>query len=178
MVKTFQMQAEEIGFDDPTAAKMAAAMRAQRGQIDRFVARADELGTALQARSMELVLCHADIHAGTLLLGANDALYIVDWDAPIFSPKEHDLTLVGGCTTWSSARETALFYQGYGLAEIDAMALAYYRHERIVHDIAVECQQIFATTAGGQNWEQEFQYFTSIFLPGHEIELAFQIDEG
>jgi spectinomycin phosphotransferase len=178
MIKTFQAQAEEIIFGEPTAGKMAAAMQAQRSQIDRLVAWADELGTALQARSMELVLCHADIHAGNLLLGKNDALYIVDWDAPIFAPKEHDLTLVSGCSTWSSARETALFYLGYGRAEIDAMALAYYRHERIVQDIAVECQQIFVGTAGGQKREQEFEYFTSIFLPGHEIELAFQTDEG
>jgi spectinomycin phosphotransferase len=178
MVKAFQSQAEEIVSDDPTAAKMAAAMQARRGEIDCLVARADELGTALQARSMELVLCHADIHAGNLLLGANDSLYIVDWDNPIFAPKEHDLTLVGGCSTWSSSRGTALFFQGYGPAEIDVMALAYYRHERIVQDIPVECQQILATTEGGQNREQEFQYFNSIFLPGHELELAFQTDEG
>ncbi|MBE3038771.1 MAG: aminoglycoside phosphotransferase family protein [Chloroflexi bacterium] len=176
MVKTFQAQIEETAFDDPTAVKLAAFMLARRGEINRLVARADGLGFALQARSLELVLCHSDIHAGNLLIGSNDALYIVDWDNPIFAPKERDLMLVGGCAVWNSTRQEALFYQGYGQTEIDAMALAYYRYERIIQDIADFCEQLFLTVAGGEDREQSYQYFTSIFLPNHEIEIAFKTD--
>jgi spectinomycin phosphotransferase len=176
MVKTFQAQIEEIAFDDPTAAKLAAFMKARRGKINHLVARAEGLGFALHARSLELVLCHSDIHAGNLLVGANDALYIVDWDNPILAPKERDLMIVGGCPVWNSAREEALFYQGYGQTEIDPMALAYYRYERIIQDIAEFCRQLFLTGEGGKDREQGFMYFTGQFLPDHEVEIAFKTD--
>jgi spectinomycin phosphotransferase len=173
MVKTFQAQAERTVFNDPTAAKMAVFMAAKRDQIDALFARADQLGRQLLSNSAQLVLCHSDIHAGNLHLCPDGSLYIVDWDAPIFSPKEHDLDLIGGSWTWSSPRQAALFYQGYGQADIDLTALEYYRCERIILDIAEYCEQIFLSDAGGEDREQGFQYFTSNFLPGHEIELAF-----
>ncbi len=31
-----------------------------------------------------------------MLIDANDALYIVDWDNPILAPKERDLMFIGG----------------------------------------------------------------------------------
>jgi spectinomycin phosphotransferase len=172
MVKTFQVQAESTGFTDPVAAKLAAFIQSHRDEIDLLVDRADRLGRALQSRSPQLVLCHSDIHAGNLHLGANDTLYIVDWDAPIFSPKEHDLAMVGGSTVWHSPRQEDLFYQGYGPADIDRTALAYYRCERIILDIAEYCEQLLLSAEGGEDREQSYQSFTSNFLPNHEIDLA------
>jgi spectinomycin phosphotransferase len=171
MVRAFQAQVEENVYDDPTAAKLAAFMRAKREEIRQLVARADALGFALQGRPQDRVLCHTDIHPGNLLLGANDALYIVDWDNPVLAPKERDLMLIGGCHTWNSPREEAFFYQGYGPAQIDRTALAYYRYERIIQDIAAYCQQLLETGAGGEDREQGLAYFKSNFLPDHEIEI-------
>ncbi len=176
MVKTFQAQIEETAFDDPTAVKLASFIKARRGEINQLVARADELGIALQGRSLEMILCHSDMHAGNLLLGANNALNIVDWDNPIFAPKEKDLMFVGGCYIWNSARIKTLFYQGYGPAKIDAMALAYYRYERIIEDIAAFCQQLLLTYEGGKDREQSYLYFTGQFMPDHEVEIAFRTD--
>jgi spectinomycin phosphotransferase len=176
MVKTFQARIETIAFDDPTAAKLAAFMKAKRSEINHLVARAEVLGLALQARSLKLVLCHSDLHAGNLLIGAKDALSIVDWDNPRFAPKELDLMIVGGCAVWNSAREATLFYQGYGGAEIDQMALAYYRFERIIRDIAEFCQQLLLSGEGGKDREQGLQYFISQFLPDQEVEIAFKTD--
>lgn len=84
--------------------------------------------------------------------------------------------IVGGCGVWNSAREEALFYQGYGQTEIDPIALAYYRYERIIQDIAAFCQQLFLTGEGGKDREQGFMYFTGHFLPNHEVEIAFKTD--
>jgi spectinomycin phosphotransferase len=186
MVTAFQVQIEENIYEDPTAAKLAAVMRAKREVIRRLVARTDALGTALQGQShapgtpdgWAQVLCHTDIHPGNLLLGANDALHIVDWDNPVLAPKERDLMLIGGCPAWNSPQKEALFYQGYGPVEIDPTALAYYRYERIIQDIAAYCQQLLKSSAGGQDREQSFTYFASNFLPGHEIEIAFQRDRA
>ena len=111
MVKTFQAQIEENSFDDPIAAKLAAFMRPRQSH-SCLVARADELSLALRARALDYVFCHSDIHAGNLLLGANDTLYIVDWDNPSMALKERDLMLLGRCPVWNDARQQTLFYQG------------------------------------------------------------------
>jgi spectinomycin phosphotransferase len=171
-VKAFQAQAEENAFAEPVAAKLAAYMRARHSQIDRLVSRTEQLAQALGERPPEPVLCHSDIHAGNLHLCADNRLYIVDWDAPIFAAKELDLAMLGGSATWSSPREVALFYRGYGQADIDLAALEYYRCERIILDIADYGEQMFLSDEGGEDREQGYQYFTSNFLPGHEIELA------
>ena len=174
LVKTFQAQAEQVTFGDPIAAKLAAFMRSRRTEIDAPVGRADQLGRRLLDHSPQMVLCHSDIHAGNLLLGTDLALYIVDWDNPLFAPKELDLAMVGGSAVWNNASQEALFYQGYGQVKIDPAALAYYRCERIIRDIAEFCNQLFLTVAGGEDREQSYQYFTSIFLPNHEVEIALK----
>jgi spectinomycin phosphotransferase len=179
MVKVFQAQVEEVVFDEPTAAKLAVFMKARRDEITRLVALADRLASELQALPMEgmacamLVLCHSDIHPGNLLINPGGSLYIVDWDNPIFAPKERDLMHVGGSSFWHGARIETLFYLGYGPAEIDRMALAYYRSERVIQDIAEFCRMLLLSTEGGKDREQWYRWFTSQFLPGHEIEIAF-----
>ena len=87
---------EHGAFEDPVAAKLAVFLRARRCEIRDLVARAARLARVLQARSMECILCHSDIHAGNLLIDVHGALYIVDWDDPILAPKERDLMFVGG----------------------------------------------------------------------------------
>ena len=71
-------------------------MRAKRAEIDHLVRRAGELALALQARPLEFVLCHSDVHAWNLLISTDGELYIVDWDNPILAPKERDLMFIGG----------------------------------------------------------------------------------
>ncbi len=115
-VAGFQAQVEENSYPDPIAARVADLMRARREEIHRLVARTETLARALRERppapGWEPVLCHTDIHPGNLLLGANDALYIVDWDNPVLAPRERDLMLIGGCAAWNDPRAVALFYQG------------------------------------------------------------------
>ncbi|HEY8293073.1 MAG TPA: aminoglycoside phosphotransferase family protein [Thermomicrobiales bacterium] len=137
-VKALQARAEGTAFTEPIAGQMAAFLRTKCDVISHLVARADALGTALHARPPAHVLCHADIHAANVLIGTDGALYIIDWDTLLFAPKERDLMFIGGGVggTWNTAREEALFYRGYDQTDIDPVALAYYRYERIVEDIA------------------------------------------
>jgi spectinomycin phosphotransferase len=176
-VKNFQFQAESATFTDPTATKLAVFMNEKRAEITRIVRRAAQLGLALASQGLEFALCHSDIHPGNLLITSPDSFYLVDWDQPVHAPKERDLVLIGGGAVWNDPREIDLFYQGYGPTEINTMALAYYRYERVIQDLAVECELMFSTSAGGDDREQEYEYFISNFLPGHEIELACKTDE-
>ncbi len=90
-VRCFLDQVEHNSFDESVAAKLAAFMVAKRAEIEHLIARADELGRALQFRPLEFVLCHSDIHPGNLHICPDGRLFIVDWDAPILAPKERDL---------------------------------------------------------------------------------------
>jgi hypothetical protein len=100
----------------------------------------------------------------------------VDWDNPTLAPKERDLSLVGGSAVWNGAWKTDLFYQSYGTAKIDRLALAYYRCERIIQAIAAFCEQLLWTDAGGGDRGQSLQHLTGQFLPNHEVDLANQTD--
>lgn len=179
-VKTFLERVEANSWEDSVAVKSAAFLKAKHGEILDLVKRADRLAQALQTQSPELVVCHSDIHAGNILIDASDALYIVDWDSPILAPKERDLMFIGGGQMGgrrTPQEEEDLFYQAYGQTQIDPIALAYYRYERIIEDIAVFCDQLLLTNEGGEDREQAFQYLTSNFLPNHAIEIAYKSDK-
>ncbi|MDQ2999273.1 MAG: phosphotransferase, partial [Chloroflexota bacterium] len=113
LVRGFQARAEDSAFAEPVAAQLTALLRAKRPIIDELIQRAEQLASLLQNRSLEYVVCHADIHAGNILIDG-DTLFIVDWDTLILAPKERDLMFVGAGidAVWRSAREQGLFYQG------------------------------------------------------------------
>jgi spectinomycin phosphotransferase len=180
-VKTFLERIEDEAFDEPVAVKLAAFLGIRRDQILDLVGRAARLAQSLQARSPQFVLCHSDIHAGNILIDANDAVYLVDWDNPILAAKERDLMFIGGgqMGSWHTPQEEeTLFYRGYGHTQIEPIALAYYRYERIIQDIAIFCEQILLTNEGGEDRAQSLQYLTSSFLPNHVLEIAYRSDES
>jgi spectinomycin phosphotransferase len=178
-VRAFLEHIDDTSYNEPVAAKLAAFLSAKRNEVLDLVARAERHAETLRSRSLEFVLCHYDIHAGNILIDTTtNAFYIVDWDDPILAPKERDLMFIGGGVggVWNTPREEALFYQGYGSAEIDPVALAYYRYERIIEDIAVYCEQLLLTDEGGRDREQSLEYLRSNFAPNNTIEIAYRSD--
>ncbi len=178
-VRMFLERLEHDVFEEPVAAELGRFLRARREQTLHMVWRAEELAAALQAHALDLVVCHSDIHAGNVLLTAGDDLYIVDWDSPVLAPKERDLMFVGGGLfgRWYSAdEEERAFYQGYGAVKLETNALAYYRYERIVQDIAAYCDLIFSSGEGGEDREQSLRYVQLNYQPGGTIEQAYRAD--
>jgi spectinomycin phosphotransferase len=177
IVKRFQLQIEETTFADPAAAELAAFLKFKQDVVSQLVGRAERLAAILQTQSLPFMLCHADIHAWNILIETNGALYIVDWDTLILAPKERDLMFIGGGLMGhghTPEEEEALFYQGYGCTQVDPIALAYYRCERIVQDIAAYCEQILLTDAGGADRAEGLRQLKSQFLPNEVVELAFR----
>lgn len=84
-VKNFLPRAENDRSDDPLAKQLTAFLKTKRAEILDLVGRAERLAQALQTQSPEFVLCHSDLHAGNVLLAADDGFYIVDWDNPIYA---------------------------------------------------------------------------------------------
>lgn len=162
-------------YTDPIAAQAAEFLHGRRKQIGALVQRTEEMAQALRPQELPLVLCHSDLHAGNLLLVDGDGLYLVDWDNPVLAPKERDLMFVGGgqMKNWLTPKaEEALFYPTYGRVSVNATALAYYRYERIVQDIAAFCEQIFLTDAGGEDRAQALTYLQANFSPHGVLEIA------
>ncbi len=161
---------------DPIAAELAEFLRGKHDEILNIVDTAERFATGLQGRSTEFVLCHADIHAGNVLIDAKDDLYIVDWDTAILAPRERDLMFVGGGVggVWNSANEEALFYQSYGQTETDQAAIAYYRYERIVEDIAVTSQQICSADMGRDDRVEGLRQLARQFAPNDVVEMAYR----
>ncbi len=180
MVKEFLARFEDEIYDDSVAQRLATVLRSRRDVVLDLVSRADQLASLLQVRSPEFIVCHSDIHAGNILIGDDDVIYIVDWDDPILAPKERDLMYIGGglLGAWYRPQEEEnLFYRSYGHTMIDPVAMAYYRYERIIEDIAVYCEQLLLTTDNAEDREQSLKYLKSNFLPNHTIEIAYKSDQ-
>lgn len=178
-LKSFQRLVENQTFDDHTATKLAAFMKSKREDISRLVRRTEELASEAQSQALEFALCHTDIHGGNILISDDDKLFIVDWDNPLLAPKERDLMFIGGGIDeiWKSEREEAVFYEGYGEPEINIAALAYYRYERVIEDLAVIAEQLLSTEEGGADRERSYGWFTGNFKPGQTIEIAEKTDK-
>jgi spectinomycin phosphotransferase len=174
IAKELYTQVEQRVFDDQIAAHFADFWTANRTEIQVVIERAEQLAPQMQQRAAEFCLCHSDLHAGNVLLGADDELVIVDWDNPILAPKERDLMFVGGGVggIWNQAREREWFYAGYGPAEIDSVAIAFYRYERIVADIVEYGEQIFGLKGSAEDRERGARKFMEAFEPNDVIEIA------
>lgn len=174
-VRGFLALAEGQPFADPVSADLAALLRRERPVIDTLVRRADALAAILAGRALPFALCHADIHAGNVLIDAGGTLHIVDWDTVTLAPKERDLMFPGGGLFGGWRRpheEIALFYAGYGAAQIDRDALAYYRCERVVQDIAEFCDQILHAEPDSPDRAHSLRLLSSQFHPGAVVEIA------
>lgn len=165
---------------DKTALKLAAFMNKHHREVHRLVDGAERLCEMIQHLSPKFVLCHSDIHGGNVLVDKNDAIYIVDWDEPIMAPKERDLMFIGGgvANVWNNPHEQDFFYKGYGKTEINRAILAYYRHERIVEDIAHYGQCLLLTDSGGEQRKIMYKHFKGMFAPLGVVDIAFKTDES
>ncbi|MCK6576949.1 MAG: aminoglycoside phosphotransferase family protein [Anaerolineae bacterium] len=176
-VRRFLVRAAAESFADPVSAELAALLRGRHAEIARLIACAEALGSALSRRALPFILCHADIHVGNLLIAPEGTVYMVDWDTLMLAPRERDLMFIGGGLNGAKSdadREMRCFYEGYGAVQIDTAALAYYRCERIVQDVAAYCEQILLTAGDSADRPEGLRQLRSQFEPGAVVEYAFR----
>ena len=175
--KALHMQVKTRAYDDPYQKELAAFWLDNYETISTILGRIEALSKRMQELELKFVLCHADIHTANLLLSDDDRIYIVDWDETLLAPKERDLLFVIGSifNDTSNGRWEQLFFEGYGLTEVDSLALAYYRYDWCVEDIGAFAEDIF----GRENTRAKTKvnsvgWFKSLFSPGNSIELALE----
>jgi spectinomycin phosphotransferase len=178
-VKLFLGTIEKKKFDERIAAESALFLKNKKIETLKLVERADYFAQKLEQQLPEFILCHADIHGWNLLIDSIGELFMVDWDTLIFAPKERDLMFIGsglGDSGYTPQEEETLFYEGYGTTKINRSAIAYYRYERIIEDIAIYCEQIFLSDQGGEDRNQSLIYLKSNYLPNGMIMRAYESD--
>jgi spectinomycin phosphotransferase len=124
-------------------ARGAAELADHRARLDRTLDVLERGQGPLGGPSRELAICHSDLHAANLLLASDGGLVIVDWDEPILAPRERDLMFVGGGyygNRRSPEEETAMFRRGYGEAAIDPERIRFFRCERAIEDLVLDCE--------------------------------------
>lgn len=165
---------------DVLALKFLNFMKEYRLVIQRLVDRAEQLSYIVKEQPAKFVLCHSDIHGGNVLIKGSDTLFIVDWDEPIMAPKERDLMFIGGgiANVWNDPQEEVSFYKGYGSTDINISLLAYYRHERIVEDIAEYGQALLLSNFDNKDRPEMYEQFISMFDPQGVVDIAFKTDKS
>jgi spectinomycin phosphotransferase len=180
MVRMFLAHSEDETFCEPVAMELADVLRSKREEILEIIQWAGQLAERLLEQPPEFMLCHSDIHGYNLFIDQRGALYIVDWDGLTFAPKERDLMFIGGGhgdSGYTPQQEETMFYQGYGQTEINQIALTYYRYERIIMDIAADCDIIFRSDEAEETLKGALEDMTNKFLPDSYIAIAYQSDQ-
>lgn len=164
--------AQRGGFASPHAQHLAEFFLEQRSLLSQMIGRAQALGQSLQSQSLPSVLCHTDCHLANVLLSDAGQLYLIDWDAPLIAPPERDLFLVHapagqGASQSEAASPEAAFFQGYGPHTLNHQALAYYRYERTIEDLAESGFTGLLDPAATEAERAEADRFTRwLFAPG------------
>jgi spectinomycin phosphotransferase len=125
---------------DETEAERALRERwlERSATIHTLIASMRALAERLHSRSGPYVICHGDLHPGNLLRDTAGGVHVVDWDDTLLAPKERDFLFTGEPAPDGSSKPDAPFFQGYQPAEIDWVAVTYYRCERVIQDV-IEC---------------------------------------
>lgn len=158
------------------AIELAGLWRQKAAKIEEARERYLSLGSRLEARSHEHVICHADIHSANIMVDAAGVIHIVDWDEVILAPKERDLMffLVDG----HSNDAVSAFMDGYGDCQADKIGLAYYRYDWVLQEY---CDYGERVCLSNELSDRELQFsideFKRLFAPGDVVELADQAYE-
>jgi spectinomycin phosphotransferase len=117
---------------------------AHESTIHTVVTSLEKLAAVLQSQSLPCVICHADLHARNLIRNRAGQVFVIDWDEVMLAPKERDFLFV-------RPPHAEAFFQGYGQAEIDWVALTYFLWERVVQDL-IECTR---NVCFREDWAEE-----------------------
>ena len=175
IVRSFYNKIEFERSDDKITSDFKSFFNQNIDSIQQLVDSSEKLSKKIQPNVGRYVLCHSDIHAGNVLVVNAELIYIIDWDEPMLAPKERDLMFIGGGVgnVWNKPHEINYFYEGYGQTNIDNTILSYYRHERIIEDIAIYGQDLLSREQNDQFRLESLKHFKSMFEPNDVVEIAF-----
>ncbi|MBP9759037.1 phosphotransferase [Candidatus Dojkabacteria bacterium] len=122
--------------------------------------------------SDEFVLCHGDLHFWNLITDKNNYFYLIDWDTVILAPKERDLMFIGSKidNLWNTSQDIDLFYEGYGMTDINKSVQDYFRADRIIEDLVIMCDSICFSNISEEDKLKTLGFFKANFKANNTIE--------
>lgn len=159
---------------DPIASEVLGLFNTHRALLERMMGDARKFLLGGCGKTYRPVLCHADLHAGNLLLPDDGGIRIVDWDGAKTGPAETDLMMIGGGIggKLSDPSSVAAFREGYGPVGVDPELVSLLRHLRIVEDLELFAARILDPTVPEAERRRDQAYILSNFAPGGTIECA------
>ena len=152
---------------------MARLWRENAREIDLARSRYLSLGAKLAACPPPFVLCHADIHRANIIIDERGDIHIVDWDETLIAPKERDLMFF--LSDGHSQASTGAFFQGYGDSSVEWLALAYYKYDWVLQELADYGERVFLSDdLGARDQTMALREFARLFAPGDVVERAHQ----
>lgn len=170
MVRSLHETILERTYTNPFEKELIKFWKTKHEEIGKILTRTEELGNRLQAKRLEFVLCHTDIHTANLLIDTSGKLFVVDWDNPMLAPKERDLMFIDS--------KEQLFYQGYGQTEVNRPVLVYYRYEWVIQEISDYANRVFSNEFGEETKHHALQGFLELFETDNVVNAAHLSDQG
>jgi spectinomycin phosphotransferase len=173
-IRTFEEQ--HAGADGGSKAERALreSWIEHQSTIHALQSALETLAPVLQERSRQYVICHADLHPSNVIRDHAGGVFVIDWDDVMLAPKERDFLFVGDPAEDISAWEGGSpFFQGYGPAAIDWVAVTYYRCERVVTDVVAFGQEVYCRADLGEDVKADSaELFGMLFAAGKMVDWA------
>jgi spectinomycin phosphotransferase len=168
---------------DTILQEFADFWQSRQEEITWIVNRCEALGQALRSQQPALVFCHSDIHTANILVDQQGALHLIDWDAPLYAPRERDLMFIFESAAIPANPAEQYFLEGYGPVTINPTAFAYYRYEWVVQEIGDYGKRCLSTTRqdgkdvmGTITRMDALRGFKQLFDHGDVVDAAYQAD--
>jgi Ser/Thr protein kinase RdoA (MazF antagonist) len=107
----------------PIQQRMVDLLLPLRDRVEQMIADYEKLEQRImQNRRIPLMFCHGDPSFGNVLITPDQRIVLIDWDAPVWGPAEHDLFHLQGYPAVLAAYE-----QATGALALDPDLLAVYQ---------------------------------------------------
>ncbi len=173
-VRTLDAQVVSVEGQSEAERTLRANWSRHRSSIFASLTALESLAAVLRERAGPYVVCHADLHPGNLIRDHAAGVWVIDWNDVMLAPKERDFIFIGQDRAGDAAREgAAQFFRAYGQAEIDWVALTYYRYERLMQDVIAFAQEVFERDDLAEDTKAESaRFFGQMFAPGNALDAA------
>jgi spectinomycin phosphotransferase len=142
------------------AARYAALLLLHRQLLEEMLDHTEAMRARLVTRSIQTVVCHADVHPWNIMVEASGGLKLIDWDdGPLIAPKERDFIFVPD-------KYLQAFLKGYGPLKLDMELLEYFRAERQIEDMASTATLVFDSTCADDSLIEEYVAGQERFFAG------------
>jgi len=134
--------------DDSLLRELRDLWGAHRGRVLAVADRAESLAKSPAWATSRRVICHADPHAGNIVVGAGGEVWLLDWDDAVLAPREADLMFaLGGVLAFApvTAGEQRAFFEGYGTADRDTDLMGYFQCVRALDDVLSWSEEVLAS---------------------------------